>query len=319
MSIRIGAGGTAERRHGQVLAGSTASTAEASCLKLLITGASGQLGRRLLELSPHENIGAYHGAPSAGAAGIALNLEDPDSCRAAVARVKPDWIIHGAAMTNVDGCEADPKAAHAANAEGTGNLAMAAAAAGARMVYVSTDYVFDGTRGNYRETDAVNPISEYGRSKLEGERLALATMPDVVIARTSVVYGPHKKNFVTWLLDELRAGRGVRIVEDQVVSPTLTRDLAEQILALVQADASGIFHTAGGTALSRLDMAREIARVWGLDASLITPIRSSDLTWKAQRPLNSSLDVSKIAKYKVPLRFDQALEHLKAELGQRGS
>lgn len=222
-------------------------------------------------------------------------------------------------MTNVDACELDPKATHAANAEGTGNLARAAAAAGARMLYVSTDYVFDGTRGNYRETDAVHPISEYGRSKLEGERLALQALPDVTIARTSVVYGPHKNNFVVWLIGELRAGRGVRIVEDQIVSPTLTKDLAEQILALVEADASGIYNTAGGSVLSRLEMAREIARVFGLDPAPITPIRSSDLTWKAQRPLNSSLDVSKIAKYKVPLRFDQALEHLKAELGQRGT
>lgn len=245
--------------------------------------------------------------------GLHLDLADPASIRAAVNAARPDWIVHGAAMTNVDGCEKEPTTAHLVNGVATGQLAAAAAEIEARMVYVSTDYVFDGERGRYREEDPTNPISAYGASKLAGEHAARAALPDVAIARTSVVYGPHKNNFVLWLVGELKAGRRVRIVEDQVVTPTLTYDLAHQILALIDARADGIYHTAGATRLSRLEMAHAIAEAWQLDVGLIDPVKSSDLTWIAKRPRDSSLDTTKMSRLKLPMTLAASLSKLKTE------
>lgn len=282
-------------------------------MKILLTGASGQLGQSFRELFP-DVVATYHHAHPGG---IAMPVEDAAACERVIAEARPDWVLHAAAMTNVDGCERDPEAARRANALGSENVARACMRAGARLLVVSTDYVYDGRKGSYREEDATNPISVYGASKLEGERLALQSVPDAIIARTSVVFGPHKKNFVTWLVEELRAGRGVRIVEDQFVNPTLTSDLSEQLLALMRAGERGVFHTAGATSLSRLEMALQTAAAFGLDADLITPIRSTDLSWAAARPANSTLDVQKVSKYKPPLTYAAALERLKHELAAK--
>lgn len=279
-------------------------------MRLLLTGATGQFGRRFAELADaHEIIPVGHG-PGAHAA---LSLEDPAACDALVASARPDWIVHAAAMTNVDACERDPRAAHQVNAEGTCALAGAAARAGARMLYVSTDYVFDGAKGSYVEDDATRPINAYGASKLAGEALGREHLPDMVIARTSVVFGPHKSNFASWLIGELSAGRRVRIVHDQRVTPTLTYDLAGQTLALIEADATGTFHTAGATALSRLEMARAIADVFHLDPTLIEPVASSELSWVAARPLDSTLATLKVSKYRSPLSLSDALLRFAAE------
>lgn len=287
-------------------------------MRILLTGAGGQLGQAFREVAAgrHDVVPAFH-APPAGAEGVTLDLEDAEAPARVVAQTRPDWVVHGAAMTNVDGCEREPDKARLVNALATGRLAQACREHGARLVYVSTDYVFDGARGGYREDDAPNPIQTYGASKLEGERLAQESLPDVAIARTSVVYGPHKNNFVLWLLGELRAGRRVRIVDDQRVSPTLTHDLAAQVLALIDARATGIYHTAGATALDRLTLARQIARAFDADESLIDPIRSTDLSWLAKRPMDSTLDVTRISRHARPLPLDEALATLKKHLEAR--
>lgn len=281
-------------------------------MHILVTGANGQLGRRFVELYRDESVaGTREGGPGV----VTVPLERPEEAAQSVRRLAPDWVLHAGAMTDVDGCERDPQKARLVNATATGALAAAARDVGARMAYVSTDYVYDGARGSYRETDATAPLSVYGATKLEGEEAARRELPGVLIGRTSVVFGPHKKNFVTWLVGELRAARPVRIVDDQRVSPTYTTDLAEQLHALMHAGEQGVFHTAGATALSRLDMAREIADVFGLDASLITPIRSNDLKWLARRPPDATLDVSAVSKYKRPMTFREALGRLKTEMG----
>lgn len=249
---------------------------------------------------------AFGGAASPGG----LDLANPEATRRAIADARPDWILHAAAMTDVDGCERDPNLAHRINALGTESVAQGAADCGARMVAVSTDYVFDGERGQYREEDATNPVSAYGRSKLEGERLAVAALPGTIVARTSVVFGPHKKNFVTWARNELAAGKPIRIVQDQHVNPTLSYDLAEQALTLMQAKASGIFHTAGATSLTRLEIVYAIADQFGLRRDLITPIQSSDLSWIAKRPRDATLNTAKVSHYKQPLNFRAALQRL---------
>jgi dTDP-4-dehydrorhamnose reductase len=256
-------------------------------MRIAVTGATGQLGRAFQEIAGQHDLvlfagastpsggasEAHGGAPStvlgARAAPSGLDLRDAAATRRAIADARPDWVLHAAAMTDVDGCERDPAAAHAVNALGTQAVARGAADCGARMVAVSTDYVFDGERGGYTETDEPRPQSAYGRSKLEGERLAAQALPDAVVARTSVVFGPHKKNFVLWLRGELAAGRPVRIVRDQRVNPTLSYDLAEQALALMRAGAAGIFHTAGATSLS----GRSSTRWWAGRASWAPPRR----------------------------------------------
>jgi dTDP-4-dehydrorhamnose reductase len=276
-------------------------------MRIAVTGATGQLGRAFQEVAGRRHELVLFGGP-ASAGGP--DLRDPAATSQAIRAARPDWVLHAASMTDVDGCERDPAAAHAINGRGTQAVAQGAAECGARLVAVSTDYVFDGKRGNYSETDAPNPRSVYGASKLEGERLAVTAVPGAIVARTSVVFGPHKKNFVTWLRGELAAGRPVRIVRDQRVNPTLSYDLAEQVLALMEANATGIYHTAGATSLSRLEMAYAVADHFGLRRDLITPITSDQLSWVAERPLDATLNTAKVSRIKPPLTFAAALRRL---------
>jgi len=216
-------------------------------------------------------------------------------------------IILTAAMTNVDQCELDRESAWRINALGPRNVALAARRVGAKLVYVSTDYVFNGEQGLFRENDPTSPINFYGESKLAGERSVQEICPDSVIARTSVLYGwnPVRQNFVTWLIDELREGHKVNIVTDQYTSPTLAGNLAKMILAII--DQSGIFHAAGSERISRYDFALKIAQIFGLESSLINPITSDKLQWKARRPRDSSLDISKISGSAKPLSVEEGL------------
>jgi dTDP-4-dehydrorhamnose reductase len=272
-------------------------------MRLLVTGASGQVGRALHEAARqrHEVVALGHGE---------LAVEDALACERAVARARPDWILHPAAMTDVDACERDPAKAHAVNAVGAGNLAAAAARHGRRMAFVSTDYVFDGEKGAYAETDTPNPLSAYGRSKLEGERLVFAALPEALVARTSVVFGPHKNNFVLWVARSLRAGAPVKVARDQWVTPTLADDAARQLLALVEAGERGIWNTAGGERLSRLEMAQRIARHHGLDPGPIQGVDMASLSWLARRPRDSSLATSKVSRLLRPFSFGEALDRL---------
>ena len=273
-------------------------------MRILLTGGSGQVGHAFLRLAQsHQVVAPSHGE---------LPIEEPEACQRIVSTVKPDWIVHPAAMTDVDACERDPAKAHAVNAAGAANLAKAAARQGCRMALVSTDYVFDGARGHYKETDATNPLSHYGRSKLEGERLVVAAVPDALVARTSVVFGPHKNNFVRWVRRSLRAGTPVKAAQDQWVTPTCSDDVAHQLLTLVEAGERGVWHTAGAERLSRLEMARRIAAHDGLDAGPIQPVAMADLSWVAPRPRDSSLDTSKVARVARPMAFEAALDALGA-------
>lgn len=273
-------------------------------MRILLTGGSGQVGRAFQALAARHQLAAPDHA--------GLAIEDATACASVVGQVRPDWIVHCAAMTDVDACERDPAKAHAVNAVGPETLAKAAARHGSRMVLVSTDYVFDGSKGHYTESDATRPLSHYGRSKLEGERLVLAALPDAVVARTSVVFGPHKNNFVVWVRRALRDSSAVKVAHDQWVTPTASADVARQVLALVEAGERGVWHTAGAERLSRVEMAQRIAAHDGLDPSPIQPISMSELTWVAPRPRDSSLDTSKVGRLVRPLAFDAALDTLDA-------
>ena len=171
----------------------------------------------------------------------------------------------------------------------------------ARLVHVSTDYVFDGMKTRrYIETDVPRPISVYGASKLAGERSVLSTLPDASVVRPAVLYGwnpiPEKMNFVTWVLKKLRAGEPVKLFEDQMVSPTLADDLAAVLLSLADKSASGIWHASGPDCLDRPTCGRMIAQVFGLDENLVTPAPSSSVSLPARRPKYSCLDITKTEK-----------------------
>jgi dTDP-4-dehydrorhamnose reductase len=213
-------------------------------------------------------------------------------------RSAPDVVVHTAAETDVDRCESERDLARRINVEGTANIADACSKVEAKVILVSTDYVFDGNKGNYSETDEPNPISFYGVTKLEAERIVSSTSSNSLIIRTSVLYGwhPSKLNFATWILKGLRERQSLKVVNDHINSPTLADNLADAIRKAIMLDSEGILHIAGNERTSRFDFARRIAKRFDLDESLLIPVQMRDLNWVARRPRDSSLNVGKAEK-----------------------
>jgi len=267
-------------------------------MRLLITGGTGLLGRRVakLTLQRHKVTATYNRSKiEADYPLVSLDITKGEDVLSLVSELSPDAVIHCAALTSVDYCEDHKEEAMLVNARATGYLSEACEKAGAKMLYVSTDFVFDGAKGMYLEEDEVNPINHYGFSKLEGEKEVL-TCSDYAIARLSVLYGwnvRRRLNFVTWVIDRLEKGKEVNIVTDQYVSPTLADNAAEAFLRIIERGKKGVFHTAGGERLNRYDFARKIAEVFSLKEELINPITSEDLKQTAMRPMDSSLNVRK--------------------------
>jgi dTDP-4-dehydrorhamnose reductase len=195
-------------------------------------------------------------------------------------------MINAAAFNDVDGAEALPEAAFAVNGAGPGHLAEAAAVVGASIVHISTDYVFDGTKGTaYTEDDAPNPLSMYARSKYEGERRVLESGASACVLRTAWLYGRHGKNFVEAILAAAARGGPLKVVADQVGSPTATADLARAIAQLLQTPARGLFHVANAGACSRFEFAQAIVQ----GSVEVLPITTAAAARPAPRPANSSL------------------------------
>ena len=278
--------------------------------KLLVIG-SGLLGHEVAFVARDrfQTVSTYKSHP--------VEIDGCNSCQMdingsldLIQSISPDYIVLTAAMTNVDACESDRMGAWKANALGPKNVALAARDIGAKLIYVSTDYVFDGERGMYREDDPTSPINYYGESKLAGESFVQDILDDYAIARTSVLYGwnPSRLNFVTWAVKEMKSGNKINIVNDQYNSPTLSSNLAEMILSL--RDETGIFHTAGCERINRYDFSIKIARAFDLDESLVLPITSDALNWKARRPKDSSLDISLVSRFSKPLNVEEGLKFM---------
>ena len=265
--------------------------------KVLITGASGLLGRKLARaLSEEYRVIPTHSTHPVNPDSMRMDIVDGSEVVGVLSEVRPELILHAAAETNVDKCETNRELAWSVNAEGTRNIASACGKIGAKLVYVSTDYVFDGEKGHYSEEDKANPVNYYGVTKLEGERFVRELCGDYVIVRTSVLYGwhPNRLNFATWVIDSLKSGMRISVAEDHYNSPTLADNLAEAILKIVEADATGLYHIAGSERISRYDFAMKTAEVFGLDRSLVTPVKMEDLKiWVAKRPRDSSLSMYK--------------------------
>jgi dTDP-4-dehydrorhamnose reductase len=221
-----------------------------------------------------------------------LDVTDREAVRSLFARVKPDAVVHAAAYTNVDGAEHDPDGAYRVNANGSWHVAAAAAEAGAKLVYVSTDYVFDGMKNApYDERDRPHPLSVYGASKLLGERYSQSLGERHFIVRTSWLYGRTGANFVTKVAAKAMRDRELSLVDDQIGSPTYTFDLAEWIGRLVTGDEYGIYHAANSGSCSRYEFGLEIVRALGLEHDVrVSRVKTAEFPALAARPAYSVLD-----------------------------
>jgi len=247
-------------------------------VRILVTGAGGQLGCELVAILREDDVHALDHRT--------LDITNEAAVVATVRQIRPECIINAAAFNDVDGAETAEPAAFMANAEGPANLAGAAAGIDAALIHVSTDYVFDGRKGKpYTEDDRPNPISVYGRSKYEGERRVLESKGRTCVLRTAWLYGKYGRNFVKAIRNAASTGRPLKVVADQVGSPTAVADFAEAIARLIRTPARGLFHVVNDGACSRYEFAKAIVR----GAVQVTPISSAEAGRPAPRPENSSL------------------------------
>jgi len=277
-------------------------------MRLLVTGAGGMLGRAV------GRAAAARGHDVLGLARADLDVTDRAAVDRAVRAAGPDAVVHCAAWTDVDGAEADEATALAVNGAGAGHVARAAAAAGARLIHLSTDYVFDGRKGEpYVEDDPTGPLSAYGRSKLVGERAVAEAAPDHAIVRTAWLFGVGGRNFVDTVLRLAAERDELRVVADQVGSPTWVGHLARALLDLAEGDARGVFHiTAAGTC-SWYDLATEAFARAGV-ACRAVPTTSADFPRPAHRPALSALRSTRPEAPVLPPWQEGLARHLDAKV-----
>jgi len=247
-------------------------------VRVLVTGARGQLGQDLTSLLKDDEAHATDFAE--------LDIADREAVTALVRDLRPEWVINVAAYNDVDGAESAEDQAFSINAAGPGNLADAAAAVSAGMLHISSDFVFDGTKGSpYTEDDRANPLNVYGRSKYEGDLRVLNSKASAIVLRTAWLYGLRGKNFVKAILERAKEGRPLEVVSDQVGSPTYTRDLADAISRVIRTPARGLFHVTNAGACSRFEFAKAIVR----GAVEVRPIATADSGRRAPRPASAPL------------------------------
>ena len=268
-------------------------------MKLLITGATGQLGTDLVlsaQKSGHQVIATIHAD---------LDITDKSQVDRVVGEAKADAIIHAAAWTAVDACESDPQRAMSVNRNGTANIVSAARKSGSRVIYISTDYVFDGTKPTpYIESDLPNPQSVYGASKLAGEQQLDLTTDEIV--RISWVCGEHGANMVKTILRLAATNPTLTFVDDQIGSPTFTSDAAPMIIEMATAGLAGIWHVTNQGSTSWFGFARDVLTCAGLDADRViaTTTKLLQPARPAKRPTNSVLDNAQMRKANLALLDD---------------
>ena len=268
-------------------------------VKVLITGAAGQLGTDLVASANHAGLDVI------ATSHADLDITDRNSVSQKIASAAPEAIIHAAAWTAVDACESDIKKAMAINSDGTANVANAARQIGARVIYISTDYVFDGTKVTpYIESDRPNPQSVYGASKLVGEQ-QLDLVQDAVV-RISWVCGEHGANMVKTILRLAATSQTLTFVDDQIGSPTFTSDAAPAIVDLAVSSRAGIWHLTNQGSTSWFGFAQDVLRAAELDPNRVQPIATVDLRPQrpAKRPANSVLENSQMRKANMTLLDD---------------
>ncbi|MHB8545726.1 MAG: dTDP-4-dehydrorhamnose reductase [Nitrosotalea sp.] len=266
-------------------------------MKFLVTGSTGLIGTQIvkdLSDSSHEIYSGYHDSKPIHGIPIHIDLLNLEKISEIMGDIKPDIIIHLAAIRDVDFCEREKEMSTRINSIATKVLAEEAAKNKSFFVYVSTDYVFDGKNGMKKESDSPNPISHYGVSKLEGENFIKKLNLDWSIVRTSTPFGFHstQKSFPLWVIENLSQNKNIKVVTDQYTSPTYVPNFSKMLIELVEKKFKGIIHLAGATRISRYDLAELVAEKLGFDKKLLMSEKMDNINWKAQRPQDSSLDVS---------------------------
>jgi dTDP-4-dehydrorhamnose reductase len=302
----------------------------ATAARALVIGAAGQVGRHAVAALRARGADVVGADLARAAEGLRpLELRDDAAVAACLREVRPAVCVLSAALTNVERCEEEPALAEATNARAPGVVAAACREVGARVLFLSSEYVFDGAAGPYGEGDATNPLSVYGRTKLEGERRVLAADPRNVVIRTTVVFShdPGGSNFVMQLLARLSASQRMRVPADQLSSPTYAPDLAEAIARLCDADlaprlatlapAPQILNVVGPEVLDRHAFAVRAARILGLPEELLDPVATAALGQKAARPLRAGLRIDRLRALGLSMRgVDEALRDLARRAGR---
>jgi dTDP-4-dehydrorhamnose reductase len=271
-------------------------------VRILVTGASGFIGRGCVAAlsSAHEVRGTYRSRPAEGL--MRLDLLDSAEVSRVLEACRPEAIVHCAARSSVDWCEENPAEARQLNVDTTLALLAAARRIGARVAFLSTDYVFDGTAGPYSEGDPVRPINVYGRLKLEMEQVALAENGNLVVRTTNVYgYDPQSKNFLMPILPLIARGKTIVVADDQWGTPTLVEDLAETIRALLEQRVAGVVHVAGPDYVNRAEWARLAVAMFGLDPGRVVAAPTVDLKQAALRPLRAGLACLRLPALDVPV------------------
>jgi dTDP-4-dehydrorhamnose reductase len=269
-------------------------------MRVLITGCHGLLGQKVLKVflkSTSAEILATAKEPKTfldlkGFDYTMLDITNRSDVKNLVVYFNPDVIVNTAAYTNVDGCELNRELAWRVNVEGVRNLVHSARRVDAKLIHISTDYIFDGKNGPYDENAIPNPINYYGRTKLASENEIKIGGIRFAILRTNVLYGVGKNvksNFALWLYNKLSSGEKIKVVTDQIGNPTYVDDLAFAILKVVEFDKEGIYNVGGRDFVSRYGFALKLAEIFSFDHELIIPVKTSELNQVAPRPLKSGL------------------------------
>lgn len=266
--------------------------------RILITGANGMLGQRLIKFFMQQKyvevfLTSLEEKSCFGYNNYAqVDLSKREEVKKVIYDFYPDFIIHTAAYTNVDGCETERELSWKVNVKSVEYLAETSRLMDAHLIHLSTDYVFDGKNGPYTEVDKPCPVSYYGRTKLASENIIKLISPLYTIIRTNVLYGPAlygRPDFVKWVVTSLRENKKIRIVTDQVNNPTFTDDIVQAVSKITEYKKQGLYNIGGKDFLNRFDFTLRIADYFNLDKNLIEPILTETLKQPAPRPLKSGL------------------------------
>ncbi|MEO6316472.1 MAG: SDR family oxidoreductase [Chitinophagaceae bacterium] len=296
--------------------------------KILITGANGFLGQhlvRLLSANGYEVVAVARGESRlAFTTTTPFRYYDADVTNdfllnSILEKEMPHTVVHAAAVTQADDCQLNQEACEAVNVRATAQLLLSAEMYSRHFIYLSTDFVFDGAKGNYSEADAMAPLSWYGFTKMQAEGIVETSEIPFTIVRTCLVYGNTRAgtrpNIVTWVKDSLSAGKSIKCVSDQWRTPTYVEDLAKGILLIIEKDATGVYHIAGKDLLTPYEMALQTATLCQLDPSLIEQVDASSFSQPAKRPPATGFDISKARRELgfEPVAFAEGLQKMLAD------
>ncbi len=294
-------------------------------IKVVVTGSNGLLGQSLINLLLKEKdvyqvIGFSRGENRSGRddfSYVSIDITDRENLKDTLLKIQPNFIINTAAMTQVDDCEGNKEACDLLNVTVVKWLEQVSDEINAHLIHLSTDFIFDGLKGNYKETDTPNPLSYYGFSKLKSENILIESKIHYTILRTILVFGKvydmSRSNIVLWVKSMLEKGEEITIVDDQYRAPTYVEDLALACKISMDKKATGIYNISSNELLSVFEIAQQIADAFGLDKNLIKPISTSTLNQTAPRPAKTGFDLSKTNKVLefYPKSFKEDLQRFK--------